>query len=508
MQMQPQFERTGTRLYNVRPGLAFTPNALGAAGMQSPHHPTAIRLSGASDTAEVKPAEKKEKETDQKDAEAGNQPPKGRVNAAQLMTVYKCLGPAVAGIGYGLIFKGGSVLFAVMMSLMASSMSVFAVNKIHKEEGPLFKGFVEWSSKVMGLFGKGRQHDHSPAGKEWSMVPVWGLVCGLGGLFEAILNHVYSKKFPTPPVTKLMDKTALANKKGIAGAFSRFRSTCIEFLVNAKNWLKGPFSEAKYLPKLVRQTPKWLIEKMEKDVHGNIAVAYALGALVPFIGALIQAGFFAKIQEKIDARQVEKHKHKTTGHKEHQAERESNKVTQEHSATLTDNQSDAAHLNTPNTNTNEAKDSTKKDEDVNQKTTQDKTELKSVKQTHSTKEDELPNQQSELPHSHEKKTASPAPTKNKSAHKTEHKTESAHGDKSTQAGAGHPVPASSVMPMVFQHPSMSMPNQKSVLEQRSNLIKPNPINASMPVYRNSYELWPWQVPQQSPPFMYFKPPVY
>lgn len=502
MQMQPQLERTATRLNNVQSGFAVHPSSLAAAKSQLLNN-QAVQLSGSVDINEVKSAHKQEK-----DAEDAQEKTVGkRVSAAELMSVYKCLGPAAAGIGYGLIFKGGSVLFAVLMSLLASSASVVAVNKIHKEDGEFSKGLVNWSGKIMGLFGKGQRHDHSRAGKEWSMVPVWGIVCGFAGLLEAMLNHAYSKKFPSPPVQKLMSKPDLANKKGFVGTFYGFRSTCLAVMVDAKNWLKDEFPKSKYFPRSVSRMPKWLIEKMEKDVHGNVGVAYFLGALVPFVGAIIQSGIFAKIQEKLDAKQAAKDKHKMHAGKAHHSEHsdtnraDANRTPQQQQAA---NTADTADANVADKNSNKTqphKTTVKKDENSIQNS-----EVKSTEPEQgqlSTKET-LPKQQANPP---EKKTEASPETKEKPGHKGGQTAKIPSEDEVAKKGQNQPLPSPAVI-ADSRHPIGQLPKQESGQGQQPNFVQSSLMNPAISRVWN-YELRQHQFryPQQ-PAFVYFRPPGY
>jgi len=491
MQMQPQFERTGPRFNNVQSGSAVYPYSLAVAKSQLLNN-QALPLSGTIDINEVKSAQKQQKDADAQEKGGGR-----HVGASELMSIYKCTGPAVAGIGYGLIFKGGSVLFAVMMSLLASSLSVVVVNKIHKEDGPLSQGLVNWSGKLMGLFGKGQQHDRGRAGKEWSMVPVWGFVCGFAGLLEAMLNHAYSKKFPSPPVKNLMDKSELANKKGLVGTFYGFRSTCLSTMMDAKNWLKDELPKVKYFPRSISKMPKWLIEKMENDVHGNVGMAYFLGALIPCIGALVQSGIFAKIQERIDAKQATKDKHKAHAGKAHQSERtDANQAPQAQSGNIAD-----TNVADKTDQTQSNKSAVKKDEKLTQKP-----DPKSDKQSQAASKEKLPNQQSTA---EEKKTPASTETKVKPDHKTGQTPNKPNPDeaKATQAAPSQPPTSSSVIPD-SRHLLAPTPKQKSIQGQHPNLVKPDAMTPSNSSYWN-YDLWQQQFrhPQQ-PPFVFFKPPGY
>lgn len=135
-------------------------------------------------------------------------------------------------VGSALIITGGINAFlfgvplktaALVSGLVASSQSLTAL-KIHRENNEFSKKLIGFTRKLMG-----RENDHTPSGKEWSMVPVWAGVCGMFGLTEAFGNHMYTKITKTPPKTltqrfdALTEEVRELDKKNVTGASARFR---------------------------------------------------------------------------------------------------------------------------------------------------------------------------------------------------------------------------------------------------------------------------------------------
>lgn len=490
MQMQPQLEHTRTRFYNVQPGFAVAPDLVTASKVQRPDR-QALELSGSADICETKSGKKREKDSDTTEKAVA-----GHMSASQLMSIYKCLGPAAAGVGYGLIFKGGSVLFAVMMSLLASSLSVVAVNKIHKEDGAFSQGIVNLSGKVMG-----RQPGRSPANKEWSMVPVWGVVCGFAGLLEAMLNHAYSKKFPSPSVTSLIQPES-AHKKGLVGTFHRVRSTSLGYMMASKSWLKDTLPETKYLPRMMSQTPKWLIEKMENNVRGNVGVAYFFGALIPGISAIIQSGGIIKIQEKWEAKKAAKNKHKIHTGKAHHGQSEANKVASPQPDPTAGKKSgnvQASDKLQPSGKVPPTDDAVKKTEASTQKA-----ETKLDKQSLSVSKEKITSSQSKP---QEKKTPDSIAKTTKPDHKTGQKTEAQKVDPPAQVEPAQkveqtePDPPQPSSPGIFaaQPSVVSSPRHKSLHAQQVDPAKQAQVNSPIPRH------WNYAIPQQQVPYQPISP---
>jgi hypothetical protein len=183
---------------------------------------------------------------------------------------------------------------------IASTQSMLAL-KIHKEDTEFAKKVVGFTRGVMG-----RTHDYTPSGKEWSMVPVWGGVCGLLALVEATLNHGYRSLF-----TQEMDKPLLKVLKE--------RINVLEPLVDSTSKLRSIYKLQLRGVTKTHQILELLLEKIKqfsgstgwKKIVGqklealwqqgrSMRVLYPLAFFTAIIGGVFQTSVAAYMQGKID----------------------------------------------------------------------------------------------------------------------------------------------------------------------------------------------------------------
>lgn len=298
MQIQSQPERNKPRALGAPPGAAFAYTA-GGGYASPPPLGMAPRMSGEDarpEKPESRPGNGAQKAAPQ-DSFQHEQRQGGHGNASTWMSLYKFCGPLVAGIGYGTIF-GSHMGFAALVSLVVSSLQAGTALKIHKEDTPWAKNIVRHTRKLMG-----RENDHSAAGKEWSMVPVWGAVCGLAGLTEASINHGFARWFPPQTIEQL---------RGKEGRFKRLYHMQAEAMQRAKDlkdyltkFLTGPKFK-RFIPRFAEDWPAMLKRLFGNKVQGNAKLGYLAGIGIAGIGGMLQSASAAKIQERLDAKHAEK----------------------------------------------------------------------------------------------------------------------------------------------------------------------------------------------------------
>jgi hypothetical protein len=292
MQIQSQPEWNKPRFQNAHPGLAFSPAFVN--GFTTRPVGPALPMSGE-DIKLDKPKEK-----------PGNVPPKtppqdafyserrqGHGNASTWMSMYKFCGPLAAGIFYGAMF-GSPIWFAAGISLVVSSLQAGTALKIHKEDTPLARNIVRTTRKLMG-----RENDHSAAGKEWSMVPVWGAICFMAGLVEAFLNHLFAHK------VKHQKQEDLAKAKGFFGPMHRLQARGMDLVEKGRKFLTEGKLKA-WLPKFAEEWPKALMERFGKNGQGKAKWGYLVGMGFTSISGMLQSASAAKIQEHLDDKTARK----------------------------------------------------------------------------------------------------------------------------------------------------------------------------------------------------------
>lgn len=156
----------------------------------------------------------------------------------------------------------------------------------------------------------GRENDLTPAGKEWSMVPVWAGICGAFGLSEAFLNHMfkestgYQKKSFEDRKKAILDEmqnSRFGLKKAILGKQLRMMA----FVESSRQGLISKFSQwAKQegvLGKVLNRLSHFL-KRFNKGgaARPNYPLIYlwSLG-MASFAGAT-QTAIAALMQQKID----------------------------------------------------------------------------------------------------------------------------------------------------------------------------------------------------------------
>ncbi len=226
-------------------------------------------------------------------------------NASRWVTAYK-LGFSLLVAGAANAFLFGVPLWwaAGLSAVVASAQSAIAL-KVHREDTPFSRKMVSMTRKMMR-----RDQDQTPAGKEWSMVPVWGAACGAMALVEAGFNHLYSKWNPVKPGEDPVEAHLTRIKQSI-DKDDRFKTLYqlqkrgVEFTRDAKkwlkNWLRDPFPNQ--LPAKLKEMNHRLWIKLDNNVKGNPRAGYLVGFILAAIGGIAQTSIAAKIQERIDNNQ-------------------------------------------------------------------------------------------------------------------------------------------------------------------------------------------------------------
>ncbi|WP_303673802.1 hypothetical protein [Vampirovibrio chlorellavorus] len=149
------------------------------------------------------------------DGSAGNaaQPSaEPKVNGSKLIGAFKITSALVVTGAVNAFFFGVPIYISSGIAAAVAGAQALAALKIHKEDTPFTQKLMGFTRKLMG-----RETDLTPAGKEWSMVPVWAGICGAFGLSEAFLNHMFKES------TGYQKKTFEDRKKSILNEIERSR---------------------------------------------------------------------------------------------------------------------------------------------------------------------------------------------------------------------------------------------------------------------------------------------
>jgi hypothetical protein len=223
-------------------------------------------------------------------------------NASRWVTAYK--------LGFSLFVAGAAnaFLFGVplwwaggLSAIVAAAQSGIAL-KVHKEDTDFSKKLVGFTRKVMR-----REKDQTPAGKEWSMVPIWGAACGAMALVEAGFNHIYSLRHPHKSADgELAERLAKIqegiDKQGLLKPLYKLQKSGVENTRKAKHWLSQEFP--KYLHPRLKSMYHGFTRGLEKNMKGNPKAGYLVGFTLAGIGGIAQTSIAAKIQERIDRKQA------------------------------------------------------------------------------------------------------------------------------------------------------------------------------------------------------------
>lgn len=143
---------------------------------------------------------------------ATHPPAEPKVNGSKLIGAFKITSALVVTGAVNAFFFGVPIYISSGIAAAVAGAQALAALKIHKEDTPFTQKLMAFTRKLMG-----REKDLTPAGKEWSMVPVWAGICGAFGLSEAFLNHVFKES------TGYQKKTFEDRKKSILNEIQRSR---------------------------------------------------------------------------------------------------------------------------------------------------------------------------------------------------------------------------------------------------------------------------------------------
>lgn len=230
-------------------------------------------------------------------------------------------------VGSALIITGGINAFlfgvplktaALVSGVVAGSQSLTAL-KIHRENNELSRKIIGFTRKLMG-----RENDLTPSGKEWSMVPVWGAVCGLFGLTEALGNHLYIKwkksQDPSYHPQNLRERFQSLQKevkeleaKNVTGVSAGFREFQLNNMKRGKALFETLKNKAKAYAKLDGKTVlktggKLAVKALEKaesfsenSAGGrNPLLGYIWSFTMASLGGAAQTVIAALMQTKVD----------------------------------------------------------------------------------------------------------------------------------------------------------------------------------------------------------------
>jgi len=226
-------------------------------------------------------------------------------NAAKWVSIFKVGSSlAMAGLVNSVLFESGLPAALVLAGLTTLTQTSIAL-KIHKEDTELSRDITKLTRKMMG-----REHDKSAAGKEWSMVPVWGVTCGMVSLLESSSNALYAKHFrKDEKKTTLQERFEILEKKLPTRtrfqSFYKFHLQEIRLALRAKESGTKFILESlpKFLPRKLKHLPAQMLKKMESNVQGNAKLGFALVFAASMLGAVLQSVFAAvMLQKRVDAK--------------------------------------------------------------------------------------------------------------------------------------------------------------------------------------------------------------
>lgn len=221
-------------------------------------------------------------------------------------------------ITFSLLVAGGinAFLFGVpiwvaagVSALVSSAQSLIAL-KIHREDTDFSRKVVSGTRWMMG-----RKKDYTPSGKEWSMVPVWGVACGLMALVESMVNHAYKKWFSKDgdkPFAEVLKerKDALTNKLRNP---SNKPGKLMDWVYKAQ--LQGMSLSERIMSGVTKTLEVWksstgwkkklgdMVSKVLKQSgKRSMKTAYLLACSAAILGGIFQTSVAAYMQGKIDKR--------------------------------------------------------------------------------------------------------------------------------------------------------------------------------------------------------------
>ncbi|WP_373531287.1 hypothetical protein [Vampirovibrio sp.] len=242
--------------------------------------------------------------TDARMSPAQAEPAKGNswFNASTLIGAFKVTSALIITGGINAFFFGVPIYIASGLSAVVAGSQSLAALKIHKEDSEFTRKVVRFSRKLMG-----RQNDPTPAGKEWSMVPVWAAICGSFGLSEAMGNHIY-KRF-TGHTEKNFDarmedlKKTLGSDNGwlnVLKPIQEVQQKGMQFVKSTKKRATTLF-EKWATQGGVRKMPQQALQYVMKSSGGrNMPLAYLWSFGMASFGGAMQTVLAALMQQKVD----------------------------------------------------------------------------------------------------------------------------------------------------------------------------------------------------------------
>jgi hypothetical protein len=223
-------------------------------------------------------------------------------NASTWIGAFKVTSALIVTGGINAFFFGVPIYVASGLSALLAGSQSLAALKVHKEDNEFTRKIVAFSRKVMG-----RQNDLTPAGKEWSMVPVWATICGFFGLSEAMANHTFKL------LTGYQEKDFESRRRDLAsaplnnnGRFNLFQSiqkmqlSGMSLVQESKTYVETLFQN--WAAKGgVRKIPHQVLKHVLNASGGrNMPLAYLWSFGVASFGGAFQTVLAALMQQKVD----------------------------------------------------------------------------------------------------------------------------------------------------------------------------------------------------------------
>lgn len=252
------------------------------------------------------------KATEGKGNEKANKEGWFKGSASTLIGAFKVTSALIITGGINAFFFGVPLKTASLVSGVVASSQALSALKIHKEDNDFTRKLIGFTRKLMG-----RENDHTPSGKEWSMVPVWGIICGLFGLSEAFFNHMSTKFSGEKPKTlndrfkKLTEEVAgLKNVNGLSAWFRRMQLKNMERGRDLYVYLErkaGDFAGQKgntllkNAGSLAKSGLNWAKNFSEKSAGGKRPyLGYIWSFCMASLGGAAQTVIAALMQTKVD----------------------------------------------------------------------------------------------------------------------------------------------------------------------------------------------------------------
>lgn len=224
-------------------------------------------------------------------------------NASKWVSAFKLSFSLLLAGGVNAFLFGVPLPVAVGLSTAVSASQSALALKIHREDTDFSRKLVKISRHLVG-----KDKDTSPSAKEWSMVPIWGGVCGLLVLGEACLNDLYRTCFKKGKSDSLIQR---AEKLQIESVNQK-HSSIIRWLYSTQHQAVSSF--IKLMDRMFAAVDQSALKGFKQFFSGQWnhikhyqggqkrLWSYGFAVSAAIFGGLFQTSLAALLQEKMDRR--------------------------------------------------------------------------------------------------------------------------------------------------------------------------------------------------------------